>query len=142
MNKPQEYFKNYCSNKGLKNSKQRDKVVDKFLETEKHISAFRLYESLIKQGEEIGYSTVYRTLKLLTDAGLAQTIEIDGEAYFEHKFGHKHHDHFLCIKCGKATEFTSPKIERIQESLAKKHNFTPQNHSLIIYGLCKECNKI
>ncbi len=142
MNKPQEYFNDFCSKKGLKKSKQREKVVNTFLQTERHIGSFELYDIIRKQDKKIGYSTVYRTLKLLAEAGLAQALDMGYETRFEHKFEHKHHDHFLCVKCGKAIEFSSPKIEKIQNRFAEKYNFSPQKHSLIIYGLCKECNKI
>ena len=142
MDESREHFKVYCSAKGLKNSKQRDKVADVFLKTEEHISALDLYDLMRKDNIGIGYSTVYRTLNLLVDAGLAREIDIGDELHFEHKLGHKHHDHFLCVKCGKAIEFSSPKIEKIQNRFAAKYNFSPQKHSLIIYGLCKECNKI
>ncbi len=141
MKETLQYFKDYCANKGLKSSLPRDKVVKAFLTTEKHISCFGLYDKLKNQGEKIGYSTVFRTLKLLVDSGIAQTILIDGETHFEHKYLHKHHDHFICEKCGKTIEFSSPTIERIQEQLADKHKFTPQRHSLIIYGLCEKCRK-
>ena len=141
MNKPVEYFKDFCLKKGLKNSLQRDKVVESFLSTERHISTQELYDILRKRGERIGYSTVYRTLKLLTEAGLAQVIVAGDETRFEHKFEHKHHDHFICERCGRAIEFTSPVMERIQERYAKKHNFSIRDHSLIIYGLCSKCQK-
>lgn len=133
------YFKDYCKKSGYYSSIQRDKVVRLFLKTEKHISAFQLYEELKAKGERIGYSTVYRTLKLLTKAGLADTLNYAGEKHFEHKFAHKHHDHFICDKCGKTIEFSNPTIERIQTILAKKYNFSAEQHSLIIYGLCSKC---
>lgn len=139
MNKSLEYFKDFCRKRGLKNSKQRDKVVEAFLATERHVGSFELYDILRKQGNRIGYSTVYRTLKLLTEAGLARTIEMEYETRFEHKFAHKHHDHFICERCGKTIEFASPTMERIQEQVAKKHNFAIREHSLIIYGRCAKC---
>jgi Fur family ferric uptake transcriptional regulator len=141
MTKFETYFLKYCNKTGLKQSSKRYKVVNLFLKTEEHISAFTLFEKLKKQGNKIGYSTVYRTLRLLAKADLAQTIKFGGEIHFEHKFGHKHHDHFICSKCGKTIEFTSPTIERIQNQLAKKHNFQTQKHTLIIYGLCSKCRR-
>ena len=141
MDKTQAYFKDYCDKKGLKSSQRRDKVVQTFLVTEKHVSCFELYDELRKKEEKIGFSTVFRTLKLLEDAGIAQAITIDNETHFEHKYQHKHHDHFICEKCGKTIEFTNPTIERIQEKLAIKHDFTPQRHNLIIYGICSKCKR-
>ncbi len=140
MNKGEAYFQNYCKKAGLKRSGQRGKIVSLFLKIEEHISAFSLYESLRKQGEKIGYSTVYRTLRLLVKAGLAQSTTFNGETNFEHKLEHKHHDHFVCSKCGQTIEFTNPTIERIQNQLARKDKFNASKHSLIIYGLCSKCN--
>jgi Fur family ferric uptake transcriptional regulator len=139
MNKTEVFFRDYCRNNGYYNANQRDKVVSLFLKTEKHVSAFQLYEKLKKKGERIGYSTVYRTLKLLTEAGLADTLNYADEKHFEHKFAHKHHDHFICDKCGKTIEFSSETIERMQTKLAKKYKFFAKQHNLIIYGLCSKC---
>lgn len=139
MIKSEAYFKHYCNKAGLKHSRQRDKVVNLFLKTEEHMSAISLFERLRKQGNKIGYSTVYRTLQLLVKAGVAQSITYGGETHFEHKFEHRHHDHFVCNDCGNTIEFTNPTIERIQSQLAKKYKFIAHKHSLIIYGLCVKC---
>lgn len=141
MQRLQKYFNDFCSEKGLNKSKPRDSVVNAFLQTEHHISVYELYDILLKQGNKIGYSTVYRTLKLLTEAGIARTIEVGCETHFEHNYSHKHHDHFICKQCGKIIEFSSPTIERIQNQLARKFNFASEDHSLIIYGLCQQCQK-
>lgn len=135
----QEYFRNYCLKKGLKSSKIRDIIVDTFLTTEEHISAYDLYNIIRKDKQLVGFSTVYRTLKLLVDAGIAREVNFGSETHFEHLFGHKHHDHFVCQQCGKVIEFHSKKIEQIQNNLAVKYRFLPTKHSLIIYGFCKEC---
>jgi Fur family ferric uptake transcriptional regulator len=141
MEKAIQHFNDFCIKQGLKNSKQRDKVVNTFLRTERHIGSFELYDIIRRKDKKIGYSTVYRTLKLLVEAGIAQTVSYGEEVHFEHKLGHKHHDHFICDKCGATIEFSNPTIEHMQEKLAKKHNFSAREHSLIIYGTCKKCSK-
>lgn len=141
MEKPEVFFQEFCVEAGLKHSQQRDKVINLFLKTEKHISAFGLFEKIKKQGEKIGYSTVYRTLCLLVRSGLAQTVNYGKETHYEHKFEHTHHDHFICDKCGKTIEFTSLKLERFQNQIAKKYRFSASKHSLLIYGLCLKCQK-
>ncbi|MEO0092092.1 MAG: Fur family transcriptional regulator [candidate division WOR-3 bacterium] len=141
MNQLLKYFNDFCSRKGLNKSKPRDSVVNAFLQTEHHISSYELYNVLLKQGNKIGYSTVYRTLKLLTEAGIARAIELGCETHFEHDYKHKHHDHFVCNQCGAIIEFSSPTIERIQDQIARKFNFVSEHHSLIIYGLCQQCQK-
>lgn len=139
MNKTKTFFKEYCRKIGLKKSKQRDRVVDLFLSTEQHISAYKLFNKLINDNIHIGYSTVYRTLQLLVKAGLAQTIKLGGETCYEHKYEHRHHDHFVCYNCGATIEFSDSKLENIQNKIAKKYNFTPLTHNLLIYGVCKKC---
>ena len=140
MKKAQKVFEDFLIKKKLKQSTQRNRVVEKFLTLEKHVSALEFYNEMKNQNIDIGYSTVYRTLKLLTESGLAREVGFgDGEIRFEHKFKHKHHDHLVCLNCGRKIEFTSPKIENLQTQIAKKNNFKPKAHNMIIYGICDKC---
>jgi Fur family transcriptional regulator, ferric uptake regulator len=140
MNKEMKVFKDFCLQRKLKKSGQRNQIIEKFLTLEKHVSALELYAEMKKQGLTVGYSTVYRTLKLLAESGLAREVNFgDGEIHFEHKFQHKHHDHLLCLNCGRTIEFSSPKIENLQSQIANKNKFKPKAHNLVIYGLCEKC---
>ena len=140
MKKEQKVFEDFRLQRKLKKSEQRNQVIEKFLALEKHVSALELYTEMKKQGSAVGYSTVYRTLKLLAESGLAREVDFgSGETYFEHKFQHKHHDHLLCLNCGRTIEFSSPKIENLQSQIANKNKFKPQAHNLVIYGLCEKC---
>lgn len=140
MKNEQAVFEDFRIKNRLKRSEPRNQVIAKFLATEKHISAFELYNEMRKEGVEIGYSTVYRTLRLLAKSGVARKVDLGkGEISFEHHLGHRHHDHLLCLSCGKTIEFVSPKIERLQNQIAQKHNFKSEAHNLVIYGLCEEC---
>jgi Fur family ferric uptake transcriptional regulator len=142
MKNVQKIFEDFRLKKKLKRSEQRNRVIEKFLQLEKHVSALELYNEMKNQGIDVGYSTVYRTLKLLSESGLAREVDFgDGESHFEHKLGHKHHDHLLCLRCGRAIEFTSQKIEKLQDQIAHKNNFKPQVHNLVIYGLCEKCRQ-
>jgi|UniRef100_A0A7C6EBQ9 Fur family ferric uptake transcriptional regulator len=140
MKTEQDLFEDFRIKNRLKRSEPRNRVIEKFLSTEKHISALELYNEMRRQGIVIGFSTVYRTLSLLAKSGVARKVDLGkGEARFEHQFGHRHHDHLFCLSCGKMIEFTSPKIERLQRQIAQKNNFKPQAHNLVIYGLCQRC---
>jgi Fur family ferric uptake transcriptional regulator len=89
---------------------------------------------------EIGYATVHRNLSLLCACGLADEIKIGKQkARYEPKFGHEHHDHLICTKCGRFIEVNDPKIESLQEKLAEANDFLPVRHKLEIYGTCKKC---
>jgi len=90
----------------------------------------------------IGYATVYRTLKLLAECGLAEQRHFgDGQTRYEQSDSREHHDHLICTECGAILEFEDPGIERLQLKVAKEHNFTIQRHRLEIYGQCAKCSK-
>ena len=111
-----------------------------FLSTEKHVSAQELYKIVRKKDSNIGYTTVYRTMKLLSESGLCGETEFgDGVLRFEHKFGHEHHDHLICIKCGRFTEVADSGLERLQENMVKRHGFKSLKHKLEVFGICKRC---
>lgn len=142
MQKEIGVFKDSLKKINLKITSQRLKVLEVFLSTEKHISCDELYRALRRSNPEIGYATVYRTLKLIQDAGLAREVDFgDRVSRLEHEYGHKHHDHLICLKCGKFFEVFDSEIEELQERLAKKQNFTPVRHKMDIFGYCHKCQQ-
>jgi Fur family ferric uptake transcriptional regulator len=133
-------FNQFLTEKGLRRTLPRDIIADLFLRTEKHLSTQELFEIVRKKNKNIGYATVARTVKLLEDAGLCRQIDFgDRTARYEHEYNHEHHDHIICTNCGKFVEIHSDKLEKIQDSLVKKHGFVQQSHKLTIYGLCPKC---
>ena len=140
MRKEFEIFDEFIRSKALRHTPQREKILDVFLSTERHVSAEELYKLVKRKFQGIGYTTVYRTMKLFSECGLCGEIDFgDGVARFEHKYGHEHHDHLICVKCGKFIEVISPGIERLQDKLADKYRFTPIKHKLEIFGICSKC---
>lgn len=132
----------YLKNKGMLHSKRREQILDIFLKTEKHPTINDLYDLVRKKTPKIGLATVYRTMRVICDAGLAREVDFgDGIGRFEHEYRHQHHDHLVCTKCGRVIEVLSLEIEKLQESLAKKHNFTLINHKMKIFGICKTCKR-
>lgn len=135
-----EIFQNYIQKYGLRRTAQRDLILEIFLKTEEHLSSEDLYWLVQKEDPAVGQTTVYRTLKLLTEAGLAREVRFgDGKTYYEHHYNHEHHDHMICTECGKVIEFFSPEIEALQDAMAEKFGFKPTHHSLRILGICEEC---
>jgi Fur family ferric uptake transcriptional regulator len=133
-------FEEFLSERGLRLTRQRQIVVQAFMDQEEHVSAEELYLLVKKRAPEIGYTTVYRTLKLLAEADLAHARNFrDGFARFEPAHQVEHHDHLICRKCGSITEFTNEHIEKMQEEVARKHGFKITDHTLDIYGLCPDC---
>lgn len=134
-------FEWYLKDKGIRRSRQRDHILDVFLKNERHLTMAEIYDSVRKKYSNIGYATVYRAMKVICDSGLASEIEFGhGAARFEHKYGHEHHDHLICLKCGRFVEVVSSQIERLQKQLAEEHDFTPVKHKMQIFGFCKRCN--
>lgn len=127
---------------GLRRTGQRDLILEVFLSTEEHLSSEDLYLLVKKKDPQVGYTTVYRTLKLLTEAGLAREVMFgDGKTYYEHHHDHEHHDHLICTGCGRVEEFFSAEIEALQDQIAEGLGFTPTHHSLRMWGFCSECQK-
>lgn len=141
MRKEIEVLEKFIKEKGLRYTPQREEILKAFLSVEKHLSADELYKIVKKKDPDIGYVTVYRTMKLLEEAGLCNEIDFgDGISRFEHKYEHGHHDHLICVKCGGCTEVMKPRIERLQDELAKERRFIPLKHSLQIFGICDKCS--
>ncbi|OGX32170.1 MAG: hypothetical protein A3G37_01205 [Omnitrophica WOR_2 bacterium RIFCSPLOWO2_12_FULL_46_30] len=141
MEKEIELFRGELKKIHLRVTSQRLKIVEAFLKTEKHITCDELYLIVRRNHPDIGYTTVYRTLKLIQETGLAREADLgDKVLRLEHEFGHKHHDHLICLKCGRFFEVFDPDIELLQEKLARKHKFNPIRHKMDIFGYCQKCS--
>ena len=133
-------FSNYLKKKGLKFTPERRKILEAVLSLHTHFDADQLYEQLRKEGSNISQATIYRTFPLLIDSGIIkETLLCQSKKKYEHIFGHRHHDHMICISCGKIIEFREEKIEKLQRAVCKKYGFHPVEHRLGIKGYCKEC---
>jgi Fur family ferric uptake transcriptional regulator len=138
--KEKEIFLEHIQKAGLRRTSQRDLILEIFLRTEDHLSSEDLYWLVQKQDPSVGHTTVYRTLKLLTEAGLAREVRFgDGKTYYEHHYNHDHHDHLICTECGKIIEFFSAEIEELQDKMAENYGFRLTNHSLRMWGVCEDC---
>ncbi|MHB1546547.1 MAG: Fur family transcriptional regulator [bacterium] len=137
-----ETFVRYIEEKGMRHTKQREAIVDAFFSAGRHITAEELFNAVKGKNPEIGYATVQRNLNLLCESGLTEEIKIGKQkTRYEQKYGSRHHDHLICIKCGRLIEVNDEKIEKLQDKLAKANNFIPIKHKLEIYGICSACGK-
>lgn len=128
---------------GLKITLPRRKILE-MLETTKehHLSAEDIYRALLDSGEEIGLATVYRVLTQFEEAGLVIRHYFEGgQSVFELDSG-THHDHLVCVKCGRVEEFIDDIIEKRQQEIAKQAGYSITDHSLNIYGSCAKCQKV
>ncbi|HSD86579.1 MAG TPA: transcriptional repressor [Kofleriaceae bacterium] len=131
-----ERWRAYIQDRRLNTTAQREAIVEQFLRTRDHVSIDELLNKVRKRQPRVGYATVYRTLKLLVDSGLAVERQFgDGQARFE--VVGDHHDHLICVKCGLILEFEDEEIERLQErTAARLGGFTVLRHRHELYGLC------
>lgn len=137
-----QIFLEHIQSAGLRRTIQRDLILETFLSTEDHLTSEDLYRLVSKQDPTVGHTTVYRTLKLLTEAGLAREVRFgDNKTYYEHHYNHAHHDHMICTECGRVIEFFSPDIESLQDQMADNFGFKPTHHSLRLWGVCAQCQR-
>jgi Fur family ferric uptake transcriptional regulator len=122
----------------LKLTRQREQILNVFLKNE-HITAEQMYRLLSKKDPHIGLATIYRTLNLFCEAGLAQARHFGSQTQYDNVSHKGHHDHLICTSCGKIVEFENCDIERLQEEVAARNGFTIQTHRLELYGLCSRC---
>ncbi|MHC4478054.1 MAG: Fur family transcriptional regulator [Planctomycetota bacterium] len=133
-------FEQYMAEKGLRHTDQRRQIVQVFLGTERHVTVQQLYDLVRKKYKGIGYATVARTVKLMAESGICRGVDFgDGAQRFEHEFGHEHHDHLICVRCGRFVEIFSKKLETLQAELVEEHGYVQHSHKLDIFGLCPRC---
>jgi len=141
LKKANDQFLKYLAGRGLRSTNQRGTILAIFIQAGHHVSAEELYARVKKVHPGIGYATVYRTLKLLEEAGLAEARRFDdGFTRFEYKSANDHHDHLICTQCGAIIEFENERIEALQKDVAKKKGFNVQSHKLELYGRCAGCS--
>ena len=137
-----EILDNYIRRKNLKHSEQRMQILEVLSRSNRHFTAEELYNVMKKKFKGIGSATIYRTLKLLCECGLCRELRLeDGVIRYEAMQDHEHHDHLICVTCGKFIEVLDSEIERLQQKLAQKHGFKLVKHRLNMYGICQECFK-
>lgn len=136
-------FEAFLKERGLKFTTQRQRIFERAFGTHDHFSAETLHGWLAEEDEDggrVSRATVYRTLSLLVEGGFLESLDTGrGELVYEHVMGHKHHDHMVCVSCGKIEEFSDPAIEKLQEENAAKKGFHMIDHDLRLFGYCRAC---
>lgn len=142
MKDPRTVFADYICRNKLKMTPQRNLILEVFLEHPDHVASEELYDKVRERDPSVGQATVYRTLKLLSDAGIAKEVHFgDGLTRYEPDHADKHHDHLICEVCGRNLEVVDERIERLQDELAERHGFTLTGHTMYLYGVCPDCRK-
>jgi Fur family ferric uptake transcriptional regulator len=134
-------LKDIIKERGLKYSKQREVIFTTILNSKEHLNADELNTIISKKYPDlkIGIATIYRALSFLEEVKLISSIELNSDGKKFETNSKDHHDHIICVKCNKIIEFVSEQIEQAQESVAKKNGFELLDHTMYLYGICKEC---
>jgi len=140
LDEERQLFYEYLRQNGLKKTRQKDLILETFVNNEGHLSVEDIYALVKKRDKRVGIVTVFRTLKSLTACGIAKEIALgDGLTRFEHCYHHPVHHHIICTTCHQVIEFVSPELERVQESIVTQYDFKPIHQRIQIYGMCHDC---
>jgi Fur family ferric uptake transcriptional regulator len=140
---PRERFADYLQSRRMRNTEQRQLLLEFVFSYHDHFDADQLIDRLPGKGEPgyVSRPTVYRTLSEFVDAGLLRKFELQGRSVYEHDYGYPQHDHFYCNGCQSLIEFQADEILELRRKLADKFNFTVENHRWIIQGTCENCRR-
>ena len=136
-----DIFKDYLKQYNLRCTPQRQLILDVFLQQSGHVHIDGIHIRVRDKDPTIGIATLYRTMKLLVESGLAEMHTFNDKTTYERLFQVRHHDHLICIACEKTVEFEHPLIEKYQLEACERHGFTLKSHRMTLFGICKECQK-
>jgi Fur family ferric uptake transcriptional regulator len=137
-----EQFRRYLREHSLPVTSQREQVAQVVLASGGHLSVEDIEQQLRGRGLRIGKATVYRTLDLLASSGMISERDFgEGFRRYEPLPGHPHHEHLICVRCGKVVEFRNERLERLKALIAEEYGFQHHHHRLDIYGLCRDCQQ-
>ena len=140
---PEDKFREYLTSRSKAQrftGQQRDLVRHVFAQ-HNHFDAEILIDELRAAGLRVSRATVYRTLNKLVDAGLLRRLDLGQRTYFEHDYGYPHHEHLVCERCNRIIEFQSPALDGLLRETCSSHHFQSSGHTLIIRGVCADCNR-
>ena len=130
----------HMAKKGLRSTDQRRLIIETFFKSPNHVSIEELLAKVRREDSKVGYATVYRTLKLLAECGVANERRFgDGLTRYELADEASHHDHLICVECGSIVEFEEDRIESLQEEIANRYGFALRSHKHELYGVCAKC---
>ncbi|HTC25292.1 MAG TPA: Fur family transcriptional regulator [Gemmatimonadales bacterium] len=137
-----ERFRRHLRDRHLPVTRQRDLVAQAVLSSDEHLSVDAIQKQLKEQGEHVGTATIYRTLDVLVRSGLVRAHDFgEGFKRYEPMPQQAHHEHLICLRCGRVVEFQNERLERMLPIIADEHAFQHQRHRVEIYGLCRECRQ-
>ncbi len=135
-----EYFTRYLEEHQQRKTDERFILLEEIYSRNDHFDAEKLFDDIKRKKHRISRATVYNTLELLVQCQLVKKHQFDHtQSLFEKSFGYRQHDHIICKNCNKVVEFCDPRIQQITSKMGELLDFTIDNHTLILYGLCGDC---
>lgn len=138
---PTDKFREFLEVQGLKCTGERMRLVEHVFSRHNHFDADQLITSVKENKIRVSRSTIYRTLKMLVEAGLLRELQFGDRKAYEHDYGYPQHEHLYCEKCGAVIEFVSEELDRLLETISNHYRFRQRMHRLIIHGACEKCNR-
>lgn len=137
-----ELFRAFISKKGLRNTPEREEIISEIFSDHTHFDVDELYLRLRQKGSKVSKASIYRNIPLITECGLIKEVWLeDGHMHYEHIYGHGHHCHLRCLKCGKVIEFAEKAFEGLELHISEENDFQVVDHRLDITGYCSDCRK-
>ena len=135
-----EVFREFVRKKGLRNTPERETIIEEIFSTHEHFDVDELYFRLQTKRKKISKPSIYRLIPYLLESDLIQEAYFeDGHLHYEPIYGHKHHCHLRCLRCGKIIEFEEKALKRVEKKLAEKHDFLVKSHKFEVLGYCPTC---
>jgi Fur family ferric uptake transcriptional regulator len=138
---PEAKFHDFLKIRGEKLTEPRRILVRHIFDSHKHFDADELVADLRSAGRQVGRSTVYRTLRLLVDAGLLRELRLTNRTAYEHDYGYPSHDHLHCTECNAVVEFRNDEVRKLREAVSLDHGFRAAGHRFVITGVCSACSR-
>ncbi|WP_422925202.1 Fur family transcriptional regulator [Singulisphaera sp. PoT] len=138
---PEDKFREFLEIRGEKLTEPRRVLVRHIFDSHKHFDADELILDLHNANRRVSRSTVYRTLRLLVEAGLLRELRLTNRTAYEHDYGYPSHDHMHCTECNAVVEFRNDEIRRVREAISMEHGFRAAGHRFVITGVCSSCSR-
>jgi Fur family ferric uptake transcriptional regulator len=134
-------FREFLEIRGEKLTEPRRILIRHVFDAHKHFDADELVAELRHSGRQVSRATVYRTLRLLVEAGLLRELRLTNRTAYEHDYGYPSHDHLHCTECNRIVEFDNEELRRLRDTVSREHGFRPVNHRFVITGICRDCSR-
>lgn len=138
---PEDKFREFLEIRGEKLTEPRRVLIRHIFDTHKHFDADELVADLQQTGRKVSRATVYRTLRLLVEAGLLRELRLTNRTAYEHDYGYPSHDHLHCSSCNTVVEFDNEEVRRLREAVSREHGFRASGHRFLITGICPACSR-